>query len=90
MSTRRVVQYQVDLAARTVTVDARTVYTIVTRGTSEPEGWDVLRDGKKVGSFEVEARDDGKYDAYVSAEEGEDGDLVRSVVRAARRGKLAP
>jgi hypothetical protein len=87
MSTRRVVQYKVDLEARTVTVDGRTVYAIVAR---QPEGWDVLREGKKVGSFEVDARDDGKYDAYVSAEEGEDSDLVRSVVRAARRGKLAP
>jgi hypothetical protein len=86
MATRRVVQYQVDLAARTVTVDGRTVYVVLDRGGS----YEVTREGKKVGSFEVEARDDGKYDAYVSAEDGEDADLVRSVVRAARRGKLAP
>ncbi|MGZ3420661.1 MAG: hypothetical protein ACXVEE_22485 [Polyangiales bacterium] len=84
---RRVVRYEVDAAARTVTVDAKIVYSV--RKISE-ETYEVWRGDVRVGSFDVEARDGGKWDAFVSAEDGEDADLVRSVVRAARRGGLAP
>ena len=86
MPGRAVAKYVVDRAARTVTVDDATTYEIRAAG---EHIYEVLLGPRVIGRFEVEARDDGTWDAFVSAEEGEDSDRVRSVVRAARRNGLA-
>lgn len=87
---RDVARYEVDRATGTVIVVRGGVRAgFVVRAIGDAS-FEVLEGARRIGTFEVDAREDGGFDAYVAAEDGVDADLVRSIVRAARRGGVAP